>query len=138
MGRAPTPLDLVDHREPFHLCLVLCQCKAAPDHSRALRKGNAISCSGRHQAKDSRPTEHLPQGEGSIREWVPRQAECPLRVRLRKNLSTVNCPDIFGQGWTLGCKGLHLGILNTVVHHQVRDKCPCRVCLLSKGHLGVP
>lgn len=50
------------------------------------------------------------------------------------NLSAVNCSDIFGlQGWTPECKGLHLGTPSTAVHHQARDRCPCRVSLLSKG-----
>ena len=54
----------------------------------------------------------------------------------KKPLSAMSRSDIFGlQGWTPGCKGLHLGILNIVVHHQDRDKCLCRVSLISRSHL---
>jgi len=99
--------------------LGLCQCKAAPDHPRGPHNRNGASCSdhtkGRHQARDSLPTVYLHLAEDSIREWAPRQVGCPLR----------------------GCKAPPLGILNIAVHHRVRDKCLCRVSLLSRGHLGL-
>ena len=60
-----------------------------------------------------------------------------------KAYSAMSRSDIFGlQGWTPGCKGPHLGILNIAVHHQDQDKCQCRVSLLSKSisrpHLWAP
>jgi len=128
-------LDLVDNKVLPRLCLVLapapapavlalalalglCQCTLAPDHLRLLHSRNATSCidriKGRHQARDSRRTVYpLPVGD-SIHEWALRQAECLL------------------WGWTPGCKGPHLGILNIAVHHQDQDKCRCRGSLISK------
>lgn len=143
----------LDNKDLPRLCLALalavlapalglCQCKLAPDLLRP-RSRNATSCidrtKGRHQARDSRRTVYLPPVGDSIHGWVLRRAECLLWVRLQKTLSALSRSDNFGlQGWIPGCKGLHLGILNIVVHHQDRDKCQCRVSLLSRSHLWAP
>ncbi len=162
MVRVPTPLDLGNKDLP-RLCLVpapaqavlalalalgLCQCKLTPDHLRLRHSRNAMSCNdrikGRHQARGSRRTVYPPPVGDSIHEWALRQAECLLWVRLQKPHSAMSHSDIFGlQGWTPGCKGPHLGILNIAVHHhQDRDKCQCRVSLISRSisrpHLWAP
>jgi hypothetical protein len=80
-----------------------------------------------------------PHGRGFDPRMGPPPGGMPPLGTSATTLSAVSRSDIFGlQGWTPGCKGPHLGILSIAVHHQDRDKCQCRVSLISRSHLWDP